>query len=151
MAVPAPGDGRPVYLHSRHRPRDEAARLVADADVERCLVFYVFGLGLGHHLELLFDRAADEAVFYVFEPDLTLLRTTLGTRDLSRLIDSRRVVFFTAAVDKADLFVRLGTHTTLVTMGTADVVHAASVRRDPAYFRQVGGGWPSSPASPGRT
>ncbi len=123
---------------------------MADVDVERCLFFPVFGLGLGYHLELLFDRAGDEAVFCVFEPDLALLRTTLEARNLSRLIDSRRVLFFTAAADKAELFVRLGPHATLATLGTADVTHAASVRLHPAYFKQVQG-WLAEFASFART
>ena len=136
VAVTTP-DGKLAYLHSRHRPADEAARLVADVDAEHCLVFHLFGLGLGYHLEALFDRAGDEAVFVVFEPDVTLLRTTLEHRDLSRLIDSRRVLIFTAGVDKGELFTRLNPYTTLLTLGTADVAHAASVRRDPAYFAQA--------------
>ncbi len=148
VAVPSPAGGR-VYLHSRHRPADEGARLVADVDATRSGVYHVFGLGLGYHLETLFDRAGDEAVFLVFEPDLVLLRTTLERRDLSRLIDSRRVLFFTAA-DKGDLFVRLSPHTTMTTLGTTDVTHAPSVRRHPAFFRQVQG-WLAEFASFART
>jgi hypothetical protein len=136
VAVPMP-DGRPVYLHSRHRPLDEAERLAATVDATRS-VYHVFGLGLGYHLEQLFDRAGDEAIFLVFEPDLAVVRTALERRDLSRLIDSRRVLLFTRA-DKGELFQRLAPHTTLVTLGTADVAHAASVRRDPAFYRQVQG------------
>ena len=95
IAVPM-ADGRRVHLHSRHRPADEGERL-AEAVPATAAVYHVYGLGLGYHLESLFDRAGDEAVFLVFEPDVTLLRTALEHRDLSRLIDSRRVIFFTAA------------------------------------------------------
>ncbi len=150
VAVPwADGGGRPVYLHSRHRPADEAARLVDAAHVDGCLFYHVFGLGLGYALEQLFDRAGDQAVFCVFEPDLALLRTALEHRDLARLIDSRRVLFFTTA-DKGDLFTRLVPHTTLVTFGTADLTLAAGVRRDPAFHRQVQG-WLAEFASFART
>ena len=137
LTVTSPDGGR-VYLHSRHRPADEGARLVADIDATRPCVYHVFGLGLGYHLETLFDRAGDEAVFCVYEPDLTLLRTALEHRDLSRLIDSRRVLFFTAA-DKGELFTRLAPHATVTTLGTTDVTHAASVRRHPAFHKQIQG------------
>ncbi len=151
VAAPMP-DGRRVYLHSRHRPGDEAARLIdaAVADVDRHVVYYLFGLGLGHHLDVLFDRAGDESVFYVFEPDLRVLRAALTTRDLTRLIDSRRVSFVTTA-DKADLFARLTRRSALIALGTAAVDHPPSVRRDPAFHDGSAGGSPSSPPSPRRT
>ena len=38
-------------------------RLVADVDPERAVYHLIFGLGLGYHLEQLFDRVGDEAVF----------------------------------------------------------------------------------------
>ena len=134
VAVPMADGGR-AYLHSRHRPADEGDRLAAAVAVDR-QVYHVFGLGLGYHLQSLLDRAGTEAVFLVFEPDVTLLRTALEARDLCRLIDSRRVLFFTAA-DKGELFQRLAPYATMVTMGTAELTHAACVRRDPAFHRQI--------------
>src|ERR1700722_2140425 len=76
-------DGRRVYFHSKHKPLEEAQRLVDLIDTQLCVFYHVHGLGLGYHLELLFDRAGDEAIFCVFEPDLILIRTALETRDLS--------------------------------------------------------------------
>jgi hypothetical protein len=102
VAVNAAG-GRRLYLHSRYRPREEAARLIEAVDFEKELFFHVHGLGLGYAVELLFESAGHEASFCVFEPDLLLLRTALEKRDLSRLIESRRVLFFTK-LDKGDLF-----------------------------------------------
>ena len=67
---------------------------------------------------MLFDRAGAEAVLFVFEPDLLLLRTAFEHRDLSRLIESGRVHFFTQP-DKADLLTRLTPHTALLSLGVA--------------------------------
>ena len=105
VAVPT-ADGRTIHLHSRHRPLEEAKRLIEEIDCEQHVFYHVHGLGLGYHLEILFERCSDEAVFCVFESDLLLLRTLLEARDLSKLISSRRVVFFWK-MDKGDLFVRL--------------------------------------------
>jgi hypothetical protein len=135
LSVPT-GDGRRVHLHSRYKPGDDAAKLIHSIDCEQNSFFQLFGIGLGYHLELLFDRAGDEAAFCVFEPDLQLLRTAFASRDLSRLIDSRRVLFFTQ-LDKGNLFVRLQPHTPLFTIGSVDVDHAPSVQRDPEFHRQM--------------
>jgi hypothetical protein len=135
LCVPAP-EGRRVYLHSRHRPGEEAAKLVQPIDCEQNSFFQIHGLGLGYQLELLFDRTGEEAAFCVYEPDLQLLRTVFAARDLSRLIESRRILFFTR-LDKGDLFTRLHPYTPLFTLGAVDVDHAASIQRDPEFHRQT--------------
>src|SRR5262249_9095599 len=100
VVVAVPG-GRPIYLHSRHQPLDEAKRLIADLDLNDKGVFYVHGLGLGYHLEALAELASDEAILCVFEPDKTLVRTALAHRDFCRLFESGRLLFF-SELDKAD-------------------------------------------------
>ena len=130
------GDGRRVYLHSRYKPVEEAKALVAEVRFDETLFFYVHGFGLGYALEQLFDDGGDDAVFCVFEPDVRMLRTAFEHRDLSRLIESRRVMFFTDA-DRADLLTRLTPHAALVSTGTATVVHPPSVQVAPDFYRQV--------------
>jgi hypothetical protein len=99
-------DGRHVYVHSRYQPLVEAQRLVETVDTEACVAFYVHGMGLGYHVEQLFDRISREAIVCVLEPDLRMLRTAFEHRDLSRLIASRRVYFFTKP-DRTALLAKL--------------------------------------------
>jgi hypothetical protein len=148
MSVTSP-DGRRLWLHSRHRPREEAHRLIQHVDFENNLFFHLHGLGLGYQLELLFHRAGGEAVYCIFEPDLLLLRTTLQTRDLSKMIASRRVLFFTR-LDKGEVFTRLNSHTPLITLGTTDVDHPPSIQRHPDFHKQTKA-WLAEFASFGRT
>ena len=129
-------EGRLVYLHSRYQPIEEARRLIEAVNAEACVAFYLQGLGLGYHLELLFDRASDEAIFCVLEPDLLMVRTALETRDLSRLIESRRVLFFWQA-DKSELFVRLSSRAAMLSMGFEGVAHPASLQLHGAFHRQM--------------
>ena len=129
-------DGRRVYLHSHHQPIDEAQRLIDPVDVEKKMTFYVLGLGLGYHLQLLFERASDEAILCVFEPDVRMIRTALEHRDLSKLIASHRVMWF-AHEQKAPFFARLTPNTALVSVGTETIALAAAVRLHPRFFRQV--------------
>ena len=129
-------DGARVHLHSRYDPLAEAQRGVDAIDAKAFVFFHVFGLGLGYPLELLFDRAGDEAVFMVFEPDLRILRAALESRRLARLIETGRVQFVWK-LDKSDLFVRLMPYTPMISLGTADLLHAASLRLQPAFHEQM--------------
>lgn len=129
----AGGTVAPFYLHSRYQPAVEGEKLAAAVDVDEKLVFYCLGFGLGYHVEKLFDRAGDDAIFCVFEPRLAVLRAAFERRDVSKLIASRRLMFFTTA-DKADLFTRLNPHTAAVNIGTSTLEHAASVQSSPAFF-----------------
>lgn len=63
------GDGRRIYVHSRYHPLDEARKLIDTVPTERRLVYYVLGLGMGYHLQTLFERSGHESIFCVFEPD----------------------------------------------------------------------------------
>jgi hypothetical protein len=136
VAVPAAEGGRPVWLHSRYEPVEEARKLIDALDFGKHIAFYVHGFGLGYHLELLFERSGSEAVFFVFEPDLLLLRTAFEHRDLSKLIESGRVHFFTQP-DKADLLTRLTPHTAMLSLGVATVAHPPSLQVAAEFHRQI--------------
>ncbi len=131
--LPRADGGGVVYLHSRYQPAVEAKKLADTIDITDKLVFYCLGAGLAYHIEALFDRAGDDSMFCIFEPNLSILRTVMQQRDISRLITSRRVMFFTTP-DKADLFTRLTPHTASVNLGTATLEHAPSVQVSQAFF-----------------
>lgn len=128
--------GRHIYLHSRHQPMSEAARLIESIPVEQKTAFYLLGLGLGYHLEHLFERASDEAIFCIFEPDLRVIRAALESRDLSKLITSRRLLWFWE-LDKSTLFRRLTPHTALISVGAETIAHPPSVQLQESFHNQV--------------
>lgn len=129
-------DGRSVYLHSRYEPLQEARKLAADLDVENSVAFYMLGFGLGYHVQALFSRASDESLFIVFEKDLWLLRTAFLNNDLSELIESRRVLFFTSA-DRTELVARLTSRAALIAIGSRQVVHPPSEQLSKPFHDQV--------------
>lgn len=131
-------DARRLFIHSKHRPRDEALRLINSLDIDGKVFFYLFGLGLGYTLQELFNRASDEAVFCIFEPDLGAILAALSHRDFAEMIDSRRIHFF-CDLDKSDLFTRLMPFTAMVSLGTVDVELAAAVRLHPEFHSQMQG------------
>jgi hypothetical protein len=142
-------EGRRLYMHSKYRPLEETERLIQPIDFEKSLFFHLHGLGLGYQLELLIDRAGEEAIFCVFEPDLMVLRTAMQSRDFASMIESRRVLFFTR-LDKGDLFTRLNTHTPMISLGTVDVDHPVSLQLHPQFHAQMKA-WLAEFASFGKT
>src|SRR5690242_14516268 len=62
LSVPT-STGRPLYLHSRFQPIDEAKKLIETIDTDENMTFFVQGFGLGYHLQQLFEQASDEALF----------------------------------------------------------------------------------------
>jgi len=129
-------DGRELFLHSRYTPREEAQRLVDAIDTRERVAFYLHGLGLGYHLEILFQRVSEEAMVCVIEPDVQVIRAALLHRDLSSVIESKRVMFFWK-LDKSDLFSRLQPHTAIFSLGTESITHAPSSQLQPDFHRQM--------------
>lgn len=126
----------PLYLHSRYRPVEEARQLIDSIDTSSCVAFYVHGLGLGYHLQELFSRASDEAIICVLEPDLRLIRTALEHHDLSEVIRSGRVLFFTQ-VDRTLLLEKLTSYSAMFVLGFTPVVHAPSWRLHTQFHTQM--------------
>jgi hypothetical protein len=129
-------DGRDLYLHSRHEPLKEAEQLLGDINPRETFVFFLHGLGLGYHAELLFERISKESILCVMEPDLVLLRTAMEQRDLSKLIESGRLLFFTT-LDKSDLFVRMLNYNGLLILGTASITLSAAATLSPEFHKQM--------------
>lgn len=128
--------GAVVYLHSRYDPQSEARKLIEQTDLSNKVAYYVHGFGLGYHVEALFERAGDEALLCIFEPDVNLLRTAFFACDHSRLIGSGRVLFFTQA-DKSDLLNRLTPHSAMISVGVDSISHPPSLALAPDFHRQV--------------
>lgn len=135
LIAPAPGGGR-ALLHSRHRPKEEARATAEAVDVAAAACYFCLGFGLGHHVEALFDRAGDDALFCVFEPDPQVLLHALQSRDLVRLLRSGRLWFFTTA-ERGPLLARLHQASATAMMGSTLVRHEPSIRRHPAFFAEI--------------
>jgi len=105
---------------------------------ESSVVFYVLGMGLGYHVESLFERVSEDAVIFVLEADLCILRTAFEARDLTRLIDSGRVFFlFGKAAEKSELFIKLTPYSAMCSMGFEGLAHPPSLGLYPAFYRQA--------------
>jgi hypothetical protein len=126
LAMPT-DDGKPIHLHSRYQPLDDAKRLIDPLPLDTGIAFHVHGFGLGYHVEHLFERASSEATICLIEPDLLLLRTAFELRDFSKLIRSNRVIFFWQ-LDKSALFTRLMSQSATIAMGFEKIEHPPSLQ-----------------------
>lgn len=136
MAVADPtaeGGGRPLFLHSRHNPGDEAKRLVDAAGVDGKVAFTVYGMGLGYHVADLLERTTDETLVLVFEPNLATLRRALECVDLSKAVRQKRLCFILEP-DKGALFNAVGGRTVLLAMSVGEINHGPSRRLAAEFF-----------------
>ncbi|MFN4244256.1 MAG: motility associated factor glycosyltransferase family protein [Tepidisphaerales bacterium] len=123
-------DGRPVYLHSRHDPVDEAKRLLAGQAPgglsETALVVF-HGAGLGYAVAEAMRQLPRESLVLLFEPNLAVLRRMLEVVPLARAIRSRRLTIV-ASAEKAELFKAVGPRGVMLTLPSLRLEHAPSMR-----------------------
>ncbi len=127
---------KPLFLHSRHDPLDEAKRLVDAVDLKDKVCFVAQGAGLGYHLRELLDRAGGDSFLLVFERNPRVLRRALECVDLSREIHKRRIAFLLTA-ERTALFEAVGTRTIMLSMGLGSLVHGPSLRVDGAFYAEA--------------
>ena len=117
------GDQR---LASRHRPLDEADRLVESIDLLEHSVVVVLGFGLGYHVQRLAERLERAGLIIVFEPDVALLRAVLARVDHSRWLRKAAVVWITDPTDRGVLASKLQGAESILAQGVEFLEHPAS-------------------------
>lgn len=120
-------DGKP--LCSRHRPLEEAARLVRDIDLVEHAVVVVLGFGLGYHVQKLIERSRGATVIVVYEPDLSLLRAVFEQVDHSAWLRNALVVFVTDPNDRGSLAKKLEGAESILAQGVHFLEHPSSRAR----------------------
>lgn len=136
FTLQVPGDaGRPIYLHSRYRPKEEASKLVAAQAASAAPVFFVSGCGLGYHLIEL-DQQCDRPLVILAENDLRLLKLTLCLHDLTPAFRDNRLLILTRA-DKSVLHEKLGRMNADLMLGVQFLTPPAASRYQVEFHRQV--------------
>ena len=124
--MPTP-DGSTVYLNSRYDPTAEAERFAASVSIEEKFCLVVSGLGLGYHVQALFERLRGDSFILCTEPSIPLVATALTCVDLADAIASNRLIILTDD-DKANLHRQLEHHNTVMMLGVQFVHHPPSMR-----------------------
>ncbi|MHC4416376.1 MAG: 6-hydroxymethylpterin diphosphokinase MptE-like protein [Planctomycetota bacterium] len=116
-------------LCSRHRPLDEAQRLVDQIDLVEHAVVVVLGFGAGYHVQRLAERLDAAGVIIVLEPDIALLRSVLERVDHSAWLRDAKVVWITDPSDRGGLARKLEGAESIIAQGVAFLQHPASRSR----------------------
>jgi hypothetical protein len=119
--------GKPVQLHSKYDPISEAKSFAESVEVDEQYCLVVGGFALGYHIKAVRDRALDEAIIVVTEPNLRLVASALARVDLTAALSGGRLIILTEA-NKAQVHQRLQAHMPLVMMGTRFIKHGPSER-----------------------
>ena len=111
-------DGKEIYLHSKYDPGNEAEKFVDALDLDKNFVFIFSGIGLGYHIRSLFDRASNQTIVVVFEPEPGVIREALWRTDFSKEIAKGRLLFLVRA-DKGQMHEKLTPLAPTMVLGTS--------------------------------
>lgn len=117
-------DGR--QMCSRHKPLDEAQRLIESVDLVEHAVIVVLGFGMGYHIRALAERMGKAGVIIVFEPDLAVARAVMQRVDHSDWINKTNLIWMTEPRDRAMLASKLQGVESVLAQGVVFVAHPAS-------------------------
>lgn len=122
-------------LHSRYRPRDEAARVLPVAD-DPLATFLFLGAGLGYGpLEILPKLTSGNTLVWV-EPDVRLFRTLLGQVDVTAVL-ARSQTYLAVGGGRVALFRLLNDLSTLILGSSLRlIVHAPSQQLNPPLYEE---------------
>lgn len=88
LTITYPGQG---YIHSRYDPHREASAWADGVELQGKVLF-LFGFGLGYHVEHLL-KGSDVGRVIVVEPDLRRLMIAMAARNLGSILATGRVRF----------------------------------------------------------
>lgn len=116
-------------LSSRRRPGEEARRIAEGIDLTGAAVVVVLGFGAGHHVREIARHVGGTGLVVVFEPDVSLLRSVLGSIDQSTWLGSSNLRVLTDGNDRAAMVEAIRGCEGLIGMGLTIVEHAPSSAR----------------------
>ena len=126
-----------ILLHSKYNPITEANRLIDSIDLARADLIFVFGFGLGYHLQELLRRANPQTLILVIEPEVDIFSAALS------LVDLRQVFTFphlelSIGEGPERVLERLNRKFELIKIRKSHILeHPPSIKLNPVYFRDL--------------
>ncbi len=84
-----------IYMHSQYDPIKEAERFVKAQDLKKRLEVFIFGVGLGYHVDMFLEEKLES--INIVEADPSLFKLLLASRDITPWMVDKRVVFVIGA------------------------------------------------------
>ncbi|MEM1213883.1 MAG: hypothetical protein AAGI68_16465, partial [Planctomycetota bacterium] len=122
---------RPLALASRYDPLGEAQKTIDAIDFTKAAAVACLGLGLGYHAAAAFKRLHKHnalGLLIAFEPHLPHLKAVLTHLDHSSWLAHPHTILADPETDRATLFGRAESFSSLITQGTHLLPHAAARR-----------------------
>jgi len=91
-------NGKRFLLHSKRAPVKESERFANFLKIKEGQILILVGFGLGYHVETILNKNRNITLM-VIEPDLDILHSALGLRDLSSLLMEDRLLIFSRSED----------------------------------------------------
>ena len=120
-------DNKP--LASKHRPLDEAKRLVDKLELIDHAVFVALGFGAGYHIAELAQRLSKTGVIVIFEPDLELLRAMFERIDMRKWLSKAIIIWLHDPADRAAVSTALSGAESIIAQGVQFIDHSANRQR----------------------
>ncbi|MCP5046971.1 MAG: motility associated factor glycosyltransferase family protein, partial [bacterium] len=108
-------NGTPYYLHSKFNPERESEKILQNKNLEADHIV-ILGLGLGYHLQAIFEKKDPLARVLLVEPEIEILHHSLKVLDWAHLL-KRKDFFY---VFGADLNVIMETVHDFINIGAFD-------------------------------
>ncbi|MEG6616513.1 6-hydroxymethylpterin diphosphokinase MptE-like protein [Peptococcaceae bacterium 1198_IL3148] len=86
-------DQRPVYIHSRNNPVEEARRWVSNQLNDKCQHVIFYGFGCGYMVQALLD-IKPKIKISVYEPSLEIFKYTVNHCEISKLLSPKNIEVF---------------------------------------------------------
>jgi hypothetical protein len=101
LTVKTTGPDREMFIHSSYDPGREAGQWAEKNMAGPGDVLFVFGFGLGYHVERLLARCPDDVRVVVVEPNLSFVRAAMENIDLGYILE-RYGTYLIAGEDHTD-------------------------------------------------
>lgn len=120
----------PYLLYSKYDPMREAEAWVEKLgeSVEKAQHVFVYGFGLGYHVEQLIAKYPDKYI-HILEPELEIMLAAIEARDLSAILKHKNIGIFAVGRDPL-------TNTTFVTELTSYLSNSFHAAYLPFYLKR---------------
>lgn len=131
-------EGKPRALASQYDPEKEADRWVEQVDLAGNACVVVLGLGVGHHVNKLYEATARNGLIVVYEPSSARLRATLEHVDHAAWLRDPLVFLADEHTTRAELTRWFDRYSGIVTQGTRLLTHAPTRQLDAESLDKFG-------------
>lgn len=127
-----------ILIHGDDDPIEEAKQVTRSAELTRTDVVFVYGFGLGYHIEELLRKSDPDLKILVVEKDLNIFSAAVHLIDLRPILLSSRVTLAVTATSESILKWVTVNFQFLKNRGTWTIEHKPSVDLYPEYYQDIG-------------